>query len=197
MGSWNDQNVCGRGKHSDRCLILGKLRSESGMSLVELMFGVGIFILLIAGLFAFNFQFEQMHYQFQIDGKQTNYVRSVIEQIIWGPRADTVVERRGVWTANSMTVNSANQISYTDTSGVIHNVRQNGQNIEYRRAGGAWFTLYDPNGVSPDDASRYSTSLTFTQTAQPTVIQIDLVLGQKLFGRWYYASMSTDAAYRN
>lgn len=167
------------------------------MTLVELIFAIAIFFILSIGIFAFNYQFEKMRYEFQTNGKLTNQTRSVMEEIVWGIRPDESVERRGVWTANGLTITSATQIAYTDTSGVTHRLRQNGQNIEYERGTSPWITLYDPNGVLAGDASRYSTSLNFAQTAQPTVIQIQLVLGQKMYGRWYYASLSTNVDYRN
>ena len=174
-----------------------KDRPDSGMTLVELMVGLNIFFILCEGIYAFNYAFDKMRYEFQTNTKMTDRMKSVTEQIIWGARADSAVERRGVWTANSVTLVSANQISYTDTSGITHQIRQNGQNIEYKRGTAAWIKLYDPNGTLGDDVNQYSTNLTFSATALPTVIRIRLVLGQKIYGRWYYASLSTNAAYRN
>lgn len=198
MGCWEKQNIHGGRGHINCGMTMKNKHSQLGMTLVETMVGVGIFFSMCGGMYAFNYQFDRMRYEFQTNGKQTNSLRSLMEQIVWGNRADNTVERRGVWTANTLTINSPTQITYTtDASTVTHSVRQNGQNIEYQRNGGAWFTLYDPNGALPDNASQYFTSLTFTQTALPTVIQIRLVLGEKLYGRWYYASMSTNVDYRN
>ena len=125
------------------------------MTLVELIFGIVIFFILSIGIFSFSYQFDKMRYEFQTNGNLTNQTRSVLEQIIWGLRLDDTAERRGVWTANGLTITSATQIAYTDTSGVTHRLRQNGQNIEYQRGTNAWVTLYDPNGVLKSDASRY------------------------------------------
>lgn len=197
MGNRTNEALCGRYGHADRGMNENRRTSQSGMTLIEMTAGIGIFFVLCSGMFSFNYQFDKMRYEFQINLQLTNHMRSVIEEIIWGPRPDTTVERRGVWTANALTINSPTQITYTDTSGVAHGIRQNGQNIEYQRGTNPWITVYDANGASADDPSRYSTSLIFSPTAQPTVVQIRLVLGQKMYGRWYYASMSTNVDYRN
>lgn len=126
----------------------------------------------------------------------TNKARAVVERMIWGVRLDPgTVERRGIIEAASAVV-TPTQIDYTDIDGDTHSIRSNNDRIEYRFDNGAWTALMDVGGAQAFDAAQYSTTLRFSQT-NPRVVEIRLVVGKTIKGRWQYASVSTQAFLRN
>jgi hypothetical protein len=166
------------------------------MTIVELMIGSTLSVLLMGTILLSIFLLKNAQYQYQTNVELTQNTRVVMEQMIWGIIEQGQANRRGIIEAVSATV-SPGQIDYTDTNAVVHSIRQNNGNIEYRRgAAGMWTTLLDPNGQLAFDPAQYSTSLSFAQT-NPRAVTINLTLGKNIRGRWHYASLSTQVAFRN
>lgn len=175
-----------------------RLSGQKGMTLVEMIIATGIFSLLAASIFVFAVFCKTAMHEMQTNLLLTNQARQLVEKMAWGVRLAGQPNRRGIAEAVSATLPSAQQIDYVDINGTTHSVRAIGGNIEYRRgAAGAWTTLLDPNGPGVAfDAAQYSTSLQFTQV-NPRAVTISLALGKTVRGRWYYASISTQVAFRN
>ncbi|MCG3177094.1 MAG: hypothetical protein MOGMAGMI_02060 [Candidatus Omnitrophica bacterium] len=126
----------------------------------------------------------------------TNKARAVVEEMVWGIRTGAgVVDRRGIIEATGAVV-TPNQIDYDDIDGDTHSIRLNNDRIEYRLNGGAWTALMDASGAAAFDATQYTVTLNFTQPV-PNAVQIRLVVGKTVQGRWQYASISTQASFRN
>ncbi len=166
------------------------------MTLIELMTVSVISAFLVMGLVGSVLLTNTAHYEYKTQIKLNNDARKAVDRMVWGRRDAGAANRRGISEAVSAVVNPA-QIDYTDINAVVHSFRQNGGNIQYRNgAAGAWQTVFqhDPNAAF--DATQQSTNLSFTQN-NPNAVQINLVLGQRVQGRWHYASFSTQVAFRN
>lgn len=170
---------------------------QKGATLVEMMVTVLLFAALGASVFGFAVFCQAASFEMQTNLKLTNDARLLVEKMAWGVRQAGQVNRRGIAEAVSAVLPSAGQIDYTDVDGTVHSIRVSSGNVEYRRgAAGAWTKLLDPNGAAAFDAAKYSTSLKFSQT-NPRAVTINLVLGKTVRGRWYYASIATQVAFRN
>ena len=171
--------------------------SQRGVTLVEGMIASMLFLLLAASIFSFGYFCQNASYEAQTNVQLTNEARILVEKMAWGLHQAGQANRRGICEAVSVSFPSASQIDYTDINGTVHSVRVNGGNVQYRRGtNGAWQALLKPSGSAAFDAAQYSTSLNFSQT-NPRAVQINLVLGRTIRGRWYYASISTQVAFRN
>ncbi len=169
------------------------------MTLVEIMLASGISILLLSLMISTMFMVNVAKTEFGAYLDMTNKVRIVLDQMAYGVRQAGQPNRRGIAEAVSGSITAGStELDYIDVDGVTHSIRLNNGNIEYRRGiGGAWETLMDPNGkTAAFDGTKYSTSLKFSQ-AVPTSAIIKLALGRLIKGRWYYASASTEIAFRN
>jgi hypothetical protein len=168
------------------------------MTFLECLAALSISVFILASIFSFVVLFSRLQYEYEINIKLTNDARQVIDKLVWGTRAAGQPQRRGISEASQAVV-AANQIDYVDAEGVTHTVRSSNGNIEYRRGTtGAFKTLLDPNGTPAFDPSVYSTSLTFSQAnGNPRTVAINLIMGKRLQGRWYYASLSTTVFFRN
>ncbi len=149
----------------------------------------------MAGIVQATTMLDSARYQYSTDFELTAKARSALEKMAWGVRDSGQANRRGIAEAVSVTV-SASRIDYTDIQGVAHSIRSNNGNIEYKRGNAAWQVLLDPNGAPLFDPTQYSTTLTFSQT-NPNAVTIFLTIGRQLRGRWHYASLSTQIAFRN
>ncbi len=166
------------------------------MTLVEVMIASVFSVLLMGTIVLSAHLLRNAQYQYQTNIELTKDARVVMDKMIWGVSQTGQPNRRGIIEAVSAVV-AANQIDYTDISGTVHTLRQNNGNIEYRRgANGAWAVLLDPNGTPAFDPTKYSTSLSFSQTNSKAVT-INLTLGKTIKGNWYYVSLSTQASFRN
>ncbi len=163
------------------------------MTFIELQLAVLFMAFLSATVIMYMASFQQMRNEHQANLKLSMNAENIVTKMIWGSQGSKGI---GIRSANSLQLISATQVRYTDTNGNTHEIRLNGQNIEYRLNGNVWIAIYDPNGSKNADPTTYSTNLTFTQTA-PTALQIQLVVGQKTQRKWNYASLSTQVAYRN
>lgn len=160
------------------------------------MITIGIVMFMTAGLLMFTTLFKQLQYEYGMTVKLTNDGRILLNKMVWGTRAQAQANREGIWEARTFQIVSPVQLLYTDTSGATHEVRRNGLKVETRLDGGPWMTLYDANGAAVDDPTSYFLSLDFSQLLND-VIQIRMVLGQRMVGRWYYASLATQVFTRN
>lgn len=119
--------------------------------------------------------------------------QTTLDKMVWG-YGDP---RKGIYDATSLTFTSPTQLDYDDLDGDSHTIRLDDQAVEYSGSNDDPRTYFDPNGEEYDDnAEDTSTDLTFTQIGTKTV-QIDLVLGKRVQGRWLYASLSTKVFCRN
>ncbi|MGH7198097.1 MAG: PulJ/GspJ family protein [Candidatus Omnitrophota bacterium] len=170
--------------------------SDSGYTVVEVMFASMIAVMLFGGIYQVVFVIDRARYEQATNIDLTTRAHQVLDKMILGIRQAGTSDRRGLNEAILATV-TATQIDYTDTNAVVHSIRLDNGNIEYRRgAAGAWVLYFDPNGALAYDPAVYSTSLAFSQT-NPRAVKIDLVLGRQIKGRWHYASFSTQASFRN
>jgi hypothetical protein len=172
-------------------------KNSKGFTVSELTISATIFGFMSLSLMFFTHSFNTLRYELQSRSKLTTDAKTAVEQIVWGLKTAGQTARDGIWEARSFNIVSANDLQYTDTAGIVHEVRQSGLKIQYRSNGGAWFTLYDPNGAAADDANKNSTILTFLETDQTNVVEIRLVLGERNLGRWDHVSASTKVAFRN
>ncbi len=167
------------------------------MTLVEVMVASIISGFLIASIVACGYLLNNAKYQYQTNVELTSNARIALEQMVWGVRPSGQPDSRGIAEAVSAVV-TEKQIDFTDVDGSLNSVRQNNGNIEYRRgAGGAWITLLDPNGAADFDATKYYVDLDFIQNIDSRLVQVNFVLGKSIRGRWYYASLTTQVAFRN
>lgn len=165
---------------------------------MEVMITSGFSTMLITLMVSTGYMIDVAKKEFSSHLDMTNQSRIMLDRMAYGYQQSGQSNRRGIAEAVSATLPSSSQIDYTDISSVVHSIRLNSGNIEYRRGSlGTWQTLLDPNGTTVAwDSTKYSTSLTFTQTV-PTSVVVKLVLGRKIKGRWYYASATTEIAFRN
>lgn len=177
--------------------MIKQLKNHKGFTIAELTITATIFGFMSMSLMFFTHSFNMMRYELQSRSKLTQDAKTTVEQIVWGLKTAGQTARDGIWEARSFNIVNANDFQYTDTTGVVHEVRQSGLKIQYRKNGGAWSTVYDPNGAVTDDATKNSTSLTFAETDQLNVVEIRLVLGERNLGRWDHVSTSTKVAFRN
>lgn len=170
---------------------------DGGYTLIEVVFASMIAVLLFGGIYQVVFVINQARYEQAVNIDLTTRAHQIVDKMILGIRQTTgTTDRRGLNEAISATV-TATQVDYTDISAVVHSIRLDNGNVEYRRgAAGAWTLYFDPNGALAYDPAVYSTSLVFSQT-NPRSVKIELVLGTQLRGRWHYASFSTQASFRN
>lgn len=174
------------------------LRSQKGMTVTELLVASTFTLFLTAGTFSFASFFSNAQYEYQSNVELTNDARQLIEKMVWGPRISGQANRRGIAEAASGTIVSATQFRYNDISGTQHQLRWNSGNIEYQRgSGGAWNTILDANGTAAYDATKYTTTVNFTQPANANSVLVKVVVGKSILGRWYYGSASTQVFYRN
>ena len=172
-----------------------KMRNISGLTLTETMVSVAVFsyfsLILFTGISAMN----KINYNDSTQKLLQNKARMIIEKIVWGAGLSGSSERDGIAEAESYTV-AGNTVHYTLPDGKERKVVQSQDELTFH-LGNKKTTIYDPNG--PDNApepQKYSTSLNFTEIG-PRVVQVDVVLGEKKNGVWYYASLSTAVALRN
>ncbi len=171
------------------------LKDKAGLTLAEMMVTILIFSFLSAGLLIFTSMMQNMNSRQGVDVKLVNEARRALDKIIWGPR-DAAAVRNGIWEAQTITLVSPTDLQYTDTSNVLHEVRLNGLKIESRAGNNAWTTLLDLNGATADSAGDNTLALTFL-TPQPNLVEVRLVLGQRVRGRWENASLATKVFIRN
>jgi hypothetical protein len=175
-----------------------RLDTQKGMTLAELMMASTFALFLTAGMFSFASFFTNAQYEYQSHVELTNDSRMIIEQMAWGKKEAGVANRRGIAEAVTGTIVSATQFRYTDLNGVQHTIRLNNGTIQYQRgSGGTWLDLLDPNGTAAYDATKYTTSLSFTTPANPNSVIVRVVVGKKILSKWYYGSTSTQVFYRN
>lgn len=182
------------------------LRSQKGMTLSELLVASTFAILLTAAVFAFTSFFNYAQYEYQSNVELTNDARQIVEKMVWGHKLAASANRRGIAEAKDGTIVSPTQFEYTDRDDTKHTLRLSNGNIEYQRgAGGAWTTLLDPNGAAAYDATKYTTSVVFSQPTNPNSVQVKVIVGKYINngknivnpGRWYYGTASTQVFYRN
>lgn len=174
----------------------GLLTNDKGWSLPEILVVCVLMTILSSALLFTVSLIQEAAYERAATVELTNKARAVVEEMIWGirPNAGTV-NRRGIIEATGAVV-APTQIDYTDVDGDTHSIRSNNDRIEYRLNGGAWTALMDASGAAAFDATQYSTTLSFTQV-NPQAVSIRLVVGKTVRGRWQYASISTQASFRN
>lgn len=167
--------------------------------LMEVIITTVLSTFLLLTLFASSSMMLNASHEYRRNVKLVNDARVAIDKIVWGTRAAGVANRRGIAEAvTSTVVINPTQIDYQDKDGVSHTYRLNNGNIEYKRANGAYETIYDANGALANNAAVNKTDLKFTQdVANVNYVTIDLILGEQISGRWYYASLSTKVAFRN
>ncbi len=166
------------------------------MTLVEVMHAAVLFIILGLALLLCTSAFSRMSKKFSSDITLTNEARVVLGKMVWGNALPGEgVGRHGLWAANGVTLVGTTRVNYTDTAGATRTFRLNGQNIEFVDRTGTTRQLYDPNGAAAPDPGTYSTDLAFSNSGN--VVQIDLILGRNVRGKWNYASASTQVALRN
>ena len=174
------------------------LRSQKGLTITELLVASTFTLFLTAGVFAFSSFFSNAQYEYQSNVELTNDARQLIEKMAWGPKLAGVANRRGIAEARSGTIVSPTQFSYADISGTTHTLRWNAGTIQYQRgAGGAWTTLLDANGAAAYDATKYTTTVNFTQPVNVNSVLVKVIVGKNILGRWYYGSAATQIYYRN
>lgn len=176
--------------------------NKNGMTLTELLVASTFGLWLTAGVFAFGSFFTNAQYEYQSHVELTNDARLILEKMVWGYRDSGQANRRGIAEAVSGTIVSATQFRYTDVSGVQHTIRLTSGTIEYQRgSGGSWTTLLDPNGSAAYDASKYTTSLSFTAPTNPNSVNVRVVVGKRIrnnnTNKWFYGSAGTQVFYRN
>lgn len=176
-----------------------RVQGRAGFTLVEMMWAFSFAMLMTVALLIFVVMFRRLEYEYGTTVKLANQSRIILEKMIWSTRSQAQANREGIWEAQNFTVVSPTQLQYTDINGTVHTLRQNGLKIETRFGNnGAWVTLFDANGAAIDDPGSYATTLNFQQVPNLNdVVQIRLVLGQRVVGRWYYASLSTQIFTRN
>lgn len=171
-------------------------RSQGGHTLAELMVSLVLFIFLTTGVLYFIDGFKTMMRDTQTRMHLLNESRQLLEKMLWGVQPPFEPERHGIWEAQSLTVVNSATLNYRGLDGVNRTLRLSGQNVVYDVPGNAAYVIYDPNGADPDDTTEYDVSLNFSQTI-PQTVEIEIVLGQRIVGRWHYASISTQVALRN
>lgn len=141
--------------------------------------------------------FNTAEHTYEVNTRLVSDARLVVEKLCWGVRPTLQqADRRGIAEAVSAVV-STSQIDYTDIAGTARSIRENDGNVEYREGtSGAWTVWLNPSGGFPFDPALYSTQLRFSQT-HPRAVTVNLVLGRKIKGKWYYASVSTQVFFRN
>ena len=176
------------------------LKSQSGMTLPEVMIASMLGVMLLSLVFSTMYMTDVAKKEVGAYLDMTNKMRVVMDRMAYGYRQAGQANRRGIAEAvscGSLPQQGSTQLDYVDINAVTHSIRTNNGNIEYRRgSGGAWVTLLDPNGSPSFDASQYSTYLNFSQSVTNSVV-VKLSLGRLIKGRWYYASASTEIAFRN
>ncbi len=158
------------------------------------MITIVIITFMTAGLLVFTTMMQRMQYEFGTSIRLSNEARAAMEKIVWGTRAaGGAPDRHGIWEAQAYNVVSPTEFSYTDMLGAVHGIRLNGLKVETRANPlAAWVPVLDLQG----DPTKDSLALDFTET-RPNVVQIRLVLGERVVGRWQYASLSTQVDVRN
>ena len=88
-------------------------------------------------------------------------------------------------------INAPDDLDFTLPDGIQRTFRiVNGNDVQFTRQG-VNYIIYDAGAPAT-----FTTQLTFTQVL-PTVIDIELILGRRNAGRWYYASLYTQVTLRN
>lgn len=166
------------------------------------MVAASISVFILTSVLSFVYFFKQAQYEYQTKVKLTNDARLIIDKLVWGVKQAGVAERRGISEAVRilpLPVAGASQLDYFDVDGTQHTIRYNNGNIQYRRGvNGAYITLLDPNGTPGFDPNVNSVNILFLQPASNArLVIVNIILGQTLQGRWYYASLSTQVFLRN
>lgn len=157
------------------------------------MISVIIITFMTAGLLVFTSMIQKMQYEYGTSIRLSNQARMAMEKIIWGTHVAATPDRHGIWEAQAYDIVSPTQFTYTDMNGAVHGIRLNGLKVETQAAAGLpWVSVLDLKG----DATKDSLALNFTET-RPNVVQIRMVLGERVIGRWQYASLSTQVDVRN
>jgi hypothetical protein len=151
--------------------------------------------LLTTGLAYVVHMFSNMKFEIQSEINLTNNARLIIDRMVWGV-TDADDDRRGIWQARDFEIIDENELNFTDVDGDACILQVNGLQVEYIENDEDPVMLYDPtqNGALPIE--QFSTDVIFTQTT-PNVIQIQIVLGERVQDRWFFGSVSTHVAVRN
>ncbi len=168
------------------------------MTAAELVIAVFVSLFLTLGLFSFSSFFNQVQHEYNANIRLTNDARIVMEQLVWGYRAAGQTTRHGIAEATSGTIVNANEFRYTDVSAIQHTIRLNNGRVEYQRGvSAAWTTLLDVNGSEAQDATKYSTQVVFSQPVNANSVNLQVVVGKNILGKWHYGSASTQVYFRN
>ena len=177
---------------------MNMLRSQKGMTVTELLVASTFTLFLTAGVFSFASFFSNAQYEYQSNVELTNDARQLIEKMAWGPKIAAQANRHGIAEAVSGTIVSPTQFSYNDINGITHTLRWNTGTIQYQwGTNGAWTTILDANGAAAYDATKYTTTVNFTQPTNPNSVLVKVIVGKNILGRWYYGSAATQVFYRN
>ncbi len=168
------------------------------MTVTELLVALTFSLFLTAAVYSFASFFNNAQYEYQSNVELTNDARQIIEKMVWGHKLAASANRRGIAEAVTGTIVSPTQFSYSDVNGTTHTLRWNSGNIEYQRGNGqAWSTLLDANGALAYDATKYTTTVNFSQPTNPNSVLVKVIVGKNILGRWYYGSAATQVFYRN
>lgn len=172
------------------------LRSQAGLTVAEMMVTVLIFAFLSTGLFIFMHMLERQNTETQVKTKLMNEGRRALDKIVWGTRTGAAAQRYGVWEATAVALVNPSTLQFTDANGQVHTVRQNALKLESQMGVDPWKTLLDLNGNAADDPGSNTLALSFT-APQNDLLELQLVLGQRVRGRWTYVSLDTKVHLRN
>lgn len=174
------------------------LGSRSGMTLVEAMFAMLLTTMICASLWGATTFVDRLRAQDEMKMLVTNEARIAMEKILWGykPSSSTDDERNGIREAASFAIlSNGTQLSFTDASGTVRQIRLNGTSIEYTEPGlnPAWETLYAP----PAGEDAVTTLLFSNSDVSADVVVAELVIGRRIRERWVYASIQSKVFVRN
>ena len=168
-----------------------RLGSARGLALPELMVAVGIFSLFAIAFYSLSNFVGRAKADNMVHTRLMNDARRAMDKIVWGVGVGG--ERDGLAEASTYTINP-DGLDYVLQDGLIRRIEVDGaaEEIDFSRQGGGDAVIYAP----PANGQTFSTELTFTQLL-PRVVEVELVLGHRYAGRWYYATLATQISLRN
>ena len=175
-----------------------RLRGRSGMTLVESTFALMLTVMICTALWGVSTFVQRLRAQDRIQIQITDKTRMAMERILWGFTAtnDPNAQRDGVREAATFQVQDGGaRLTFTDSNAVARQIRLNGTSIEYTEPGlpQGWVTLYAPSATAAA-----STTLKFSVSNNaPDVVVVELVIGQRVRERWFYASLQSKVMVRN
>lgn len=157
---------------------------------MELIVAIGVFSLFSLLFYSVMNFTDRVKSDEMIHNRLMNDARHAMDKIVWGVGLNGA--RDGISDATNYLIH-ADSLDFFLTDGIQRTIELDAaaDTITFARQGDE-AVIYAP----PNNGNEFSTELSFTQLL-PQVIQIELILGQRNAGRWYYATLSTEVALRN